>query len=121
MEKETKRTKQKRLIRKVLIGIGITGVSILVIKALINGKHKQNECHNLRNACKLALKTVEVTAKKEDDKPDVNGNAIVRQCNELLKALWKRKSSGSKLYYDDEIYIDIKNCPFPPYIRHKGI
>lgn len=40
MDKDNKRKKQKQLIKKVLIGVGIAGVSFLVIRAFLQGKQK---------------------------------------------------------------------------------
>lgn len=116
MEKENKRNKRKNLIKKVLIGIGIVGVSILTIRAIIRGRQKKNECRNIRVACEPSVKTKVIPPKKKAQQSNYNEAAILSQCNQLLKTLWQSRNPASKLYFDDEICVDIKDCPFPPYI-----
>lgn len=113
---KSKRNKQRKsLIKKVLIGVGIAGVSILTVRAIIHGRLKRNECQNRRVVCEPVVKIIEKPTKKEVHKPIINGDAVLSQCNKLLKTLWKSNPT-CKLYFDDEICVDIKNCPFPPYI-----
>lgn len=116
MEKENKRNNRKNLIKKVLIGIGIAGVSILTIRAIIHGRQKNNECRNIRVACEPAVKTKVIPTKKKAQKTNYNEAAVLSQCNQLLKTLWQSRNPASKLYFDDEICVDVKDCPFPPYI-----
>lgn len=116
MEKENKRNKRKNLIKKVLIGIGIAGVSILTIRAIIRGRQKKNECRIIHVACEPAVKTKVIPTKMKAQKTNYNEAAVLSQCNQLLKTLWQSRNPASKLYFDDEICVDIKDCPFPPYI-----
>lgn len=64
MEKEAKRKKQKSLIKKVLIGIGIAGVSILTIRAIIRGKHQQNKHITLKTVYSMEIKEYYLILKK---------------------------------------------------------
>lgn len=116
MEKENKRNNRKKLIKKVLIGIGIAGVSIFTIRAIIRGRQKKNECRNIRVACEPAVKPKVIPPKKKALPSNYNEAAVLSQCNQLLKTLWQSRNPASKLYFDDEICVDIKDCPFPPYI-----
>ena len=72
----------------------------------------------MRNAYKTTSKTTIVPPKKKKHKVNANEDAVVSKCNQLLKTIWKSGDPDNKLYFDDEIYIDIKACPFPPYITH---
>lgn len=72
----------------------------------------------MRVACKPSLKTIEIPTEKGKHTADSNEDAVVSKCNQLLKTLWKSGDPDSKLYFEDEIYIDIKACPFPPFITH---
>ena len=124
MKKEDKRKKQtKNLAKKVLIGLGIAGISIWTIRTIIRGRQKNNECQSMRVAHNQSLKTIEIPVETietpvETGKhtADSNDDAVVRKCNKLLKKLWKSGNPDNKFYYDDDVYIDIKQCPFPPYI-----
>lgn len=112
MEKEE--SKKKKLIKKILIGAGIAGVSIFAI-SLIRRNQKKNECQNLRLAsepalkttCPPASKTVRPKASLKKNKPKFNDKATVRECNKLLKKLWESGNPDNKLYYDDEVYVDV--------------
>lgn len=79
---------------------------------------QRNYRKNMLNAYKQTSETTITPPKKKKHKIDAKEDAIVCKCNQLLKTLWKSGDPDSKLYYDDEIYIDIKACPFPPYITH---
>lgn len=120
MEKEAKRKKQKSLIKKVLIGIGIAGVSILTIRAIISRRRKKNESQNMLDDYERAVRDyLETPKKKEEYKPDFNEEAVIRKSNKLLRKLWERGNPDNKLYFDDKgyfDYFDIKQCPFPPFI-----
>lgn len=54
----------KNLIKKVLMGIGIAGISILTIRTIIRGRQKNNECQSMRVACKPSLETIEIPTEK---------------------------------------------------------
>lgn len=116
MEKENKRNSRKNLIKKVLIGIGVAGVSILTVRAIMRVKQKKNECRNIRIACEPVVKTIKTPTKNNAQESNYNEVAVLSQCNKLLQTLWQSRNPASKLYFDDEICVDIKDCPFPPYI-----
>lgn len=120
MEKEEKRKKQnKSLFKEVLIGIGVAGVLILTIRAIMSRIRKLNELQNMLDAYERDVKDyIETPKKKEEYKPDFNEEAVIRKSNKLLRKLWKRGNPDNTLYFDDEFYFDIKDCPFPPYISH---
>lgn len=71
MEKENKRNERKNLIKKILIGIGIAGVSILTIRAIMRGIQKKNECRNIRVACEPAVKPKVIPPKKKRSNPTI--------------------------------------------------
>lgn len=116
MENENKRNNRKNLIKKVVIGIGIAGVSILTVRAIIRGRQMKNECRSIRIASEPAVKTIKTPTKKNEQKSNYNEASVLSQCNKLLQTLWQSRNPASKLYFDDEICVDIKDCPFPPYI-----
>ncbi|MBO5062075.1 MAG: hypothetical protein J6C31_05590 [Prevotella sp.] len=118
MEKETQRKNQKSVIKNVLIGVGIVAASALTVSVIMLKIKQQNYRKDMLNAYKPTLKTTIAPPKKKKHKVDAKEDAVVRKCNKLLNTLWKSGNPDSKLYYDDEIYIDIKACPFPPYITH---
>ena len=115
MGKTNKRKNKKKLIKRIIIGVGIAGISILTIRAIVHRKQKY-ECRNIGCACEPPRKTIVKPTKKEAVKHDFNREALVTQCNKLLRILWQTSNTNSKLYYDDEVCVDIKACPFPPYI-----
>lgn len=118
MEKDTQRKNQKSLIKNVLINIGIVVTSALTVSVIRLKIKQRNYRKDMLNAYKATLKTTIAPSKKKKHKVNANEDAIVRKCNKLLNTLWKSGNPDSKLYFDDEIYIDIKACPFPPYITH---
>lgn len=119
MEKETQRKNQKKsLIKEVLIGVGIVAASALTTSVIMLKIKQRNYRKDMLNAYKPTSKTTITPPKKKKHKIDAKEYAVVRKCNHLLKTLWKSGDPDSKLYFDDEIYIDIKDCPFPPYITH---
>lgn len=118
MEKETQRKNQKSVIKNVLIGVGIVAASALTVSVIMLKIKQQNYRKDMLNAYKPTLKTTIAPPKKKKHKIDAKEEAIVSKCNQLLNTIWKNGNTDSKLYYDDEIYIDIKACPFPPYITH---
>lgn len=127
MEKETSQQSQEKrknsLIKKILIGAGIAGVAILTI-SLIRRNQKKNECQNLRIAnepiCpeipKAAVRSAPIKKKvsakppmvKKKYKPQFNEEAAIKECNRLLRELWKKGNRDNKLYYDNEVYVDVK-------------
>lgn len=122
MERETIKKKQRKsLIKKVLIGVGLVGSSVLVIRALMHGKQKNIEYRKMRIAYEPAVQAVCLGAPtpKLKHKPKYNDDSIIKECNQLLRSLWERRNPDDKLYYDDEMCIDIKDCPFPPFIAHR--
>lgn len=122
MKKETKKKKQKQLIKKVLIGIGIAGVTFYVIKAILQGKQKNKGGQQTTNTFESLMTPVKITSEpsvetppiREDSKLDHKEEARINNCNHLLKALWKSCHSNVRVYYDDEMYFNIKDFPFPP-------
>lgn len=118
MEKETQRKNQKSMIKNVLINIGVLAASALTVSVIMLKIKQRNYRKDMLNAYKPTLKTTIAPPKKKKHKIDAKEDAIVSKCNQLLKTLWKSGDPDSKLYYGDEIYIDIKACPFPPYITH---
>lgn len=122
MEKETIKKKQRKdLIKKVLISIGVVGASVLVIRFLMQGKHQDIDYRNTRIAYEPAVQAVcsDTPIPKPKHKPKYNDDAIIKECNQLLRSLWERRNPADKLYYDDEMCIDIKDCPFAPFIAHR--
>lgn len=118
MGKETQRKNQKSMIKNVLINIGIVAASALTVSVIMLKIKQRNDSKDMLNAYKPTSKTTIAPPKKKKHKIDAKEDAVVSKCNELLKALWKNGNPDSKLYLDDEIYIDIKACPFPLYITH---
>lgn len=119
MEKETQRKNRKKsLIKEVLICAGIVVASALTTSVIMLKIKQRNYRKDMLNAYKPTLKTTIAPPKKKKHKVDAKEDAVVSKCNQLLKTLWKSGDPDSKLYYEDEIYIDIKACPFPPYITH---
>lgn len=137
MGKETSQQSQEKrknsLIKKILIGAGIAGVAILTI-SLIRRNQKKNKCQNLRIAnepiCpgipKTAVRSAPIKKKvsakppmvKKKFKHQFNEEAAVKECNRLLRELWKKGSRDNKLYYDDEVYVDVKGWT-PLFISEK--
>lgn len=127
MEKETKRKEQIQLIKKVIIGIGIAGVSFLVIRAILQGKQKNkgdqqttNTFESLKTPLKITSEqSVEIPPIREERKLDRKEEARINNCNQLLKALWKSRHSNVRVYYDDEMYFNNKDFPFPSHITNE--
>ena len=127
MEKETKRKKQKRLIKTVLIGIGIVGVSFLVIRAILQGKQKNKVGPQATNTFESLMTPIKATAEQSVEIPPIRAGgkldskeeARINNCNQLLKALWKSRHSNVRVYYDDEMYFNIKDFPFPPHLSQE--
>lgn len=134
--KQSQENRKKSLIKKILIGVGIVGASILTI-SLIRRTQKKNECQNLRIAnepiCpeipKAAVRSAPIKKKvsakppmvKKKFKPQLNEEAAIRKCNKLLNTLWKIGNPDNKLYYDDFVEFNIKNCPFAPFITKRDL
>lgn len=118
MEKETQRKNHKNLINNVLINIGIVAASALTTSVIMLKIKQRNYRKDMLNAYKQTSKTIIAPPKKEKHKIDAKEDAVVSKCNQLLKTLWKSGDPDSKLYFDDEISIDIKACLFPLYITH---
>lgn len=120
MEKETQRKNQKKeWIKDILIAVGITAVSALTVSVIMFRIKQRNGRKDIPNAYKSTPKTTIAPPKKKRNKIDAKEEAIVRKCNNLLKTLWKNRDSDTILYYDDEIFFDMKGCPFPPYLTHQ--
>lgn len=115
------------MIKKVIIGIGIAGESFLVIRAILQGKQKNkgdqqttNTFESLMTPLKIASEqSVEIPPIREERKLDRKEEARINNCNHLLKALWKSRHSNVRVYYDDEMYFNIKDFPFPPHITNE--
>lgn len=123
MEKEIKKQNQKKLMKKVLIGIGIAS-AVLIVRHIIRARNTQNVCPNMKKAIEPSLKTaplehLETPKVKAENKPKFKDEAVVKKCNKLLKTLWRKGNSENKLYVDDLLYFDIKGCPFPPFITQE--
>lgn len=119
MEKETQRKNQKKsLIKKVLICAGIIAASALTTSVIMLKIRPRDDRKDMRNAYKPTSKTTIVPPKKKRHKVNAKEDAIVRKCNKLLNTLWRNRDSDTVLYYNDEIFFDMKSCPFPPYLTH---
>lgn len=127
MEKETKRRKQKRLIKTGLIGIGIVGVSFLVIRAILQGKQKNKVGQQTTNTFDSFMTPIKTTAEQSVEIPPIRAGrkldskeeARINNCNQLLKALWESRHSNVRVNYDDEMYFNIKDFPFPPHLSQE--
>lgn len=119
MEKETQRKNQKKsLIKKVLICAGIIAASALTTSVIMLKIRPRDDRKDMRNAYLPISKTTIAPPKKKRHKVNAKEDAIVRKCNKLLKTIWRNRYSDTVLYCNDEIFFDMKSCPFPPYLTH---